>query len=346
MSDTAPSDTVAAESRLDLVAEWIATFDVLSPPLSARRIGHGQSNLTYRLTDTDGRQWVLRRPPRGHVLQSAHDIGREHRIIAALQGSEVPVPRVFGMWTVDGVPNLLMEYVDGLVIEDPASAQSLTTAARRSVGASMARTLAAVHAVELADVQLLDLASHKPYAPRQLSRWARQLDASRTRALPDLDRLTDLLTRRLPEPNGLCLVHGDLHTRNIICDPATGNVRAALDWELSTLGDPLADLGTLLAYWPHNGETDCADVFAPSTLPGFAAREEIIATYADTTGRDVSALGFWHVLGLWKLAVIVEGIRKRISDEPANAAPSGAPPAAYTEDLLRRAWALVGEYGL
>ncbi|GAA2264493.1 phosphotransferase family protein [Actinomadura luteofluorescens] len=330
---------------LDAVARRLSELGTeVAPPLTGHRVGLGQSNLTYRIEDAGGRCWVLRRPPIGHLLESAHDVAREYRILGALAGTDVPVPHVLGL-VGDGADQLVMEYVDGLVIDRMDAAAFLPHQVRAGVGPSLARTLAALHAVDVEEAGLLDLASHRPYAERQLRRWERQLDGSRTRELPDLDRLTTRLLRCVPEQRELVLVHGDLHIRNVICSPWTGEVRAVLDWELSTLGDPLADLGTLLAYWWQEGEAP-PGFFAASALDGFAGRDELVATYLDATGRDRAALGFWHVLAMWKIAIIAEGIRHRALDEPRNAAEGGPPSTLAIDQLIGQAWELVRHYRL
>ncbi|MET0819688.1 MAG: phosphotransferase family protein, partial [Aeromicrobium sp.] len=217
-------------------------------PFSAVRVGRGQSNLTYLVEDSAGSRWIVRRPPRGHLLDSAHDVLREHRILSALQGTGVPVPAVVAHY-VDAAlaetPVVVMEHVDGLVVDRPEVAEATDRALRAAMGPALATTLATIHQVDIDAVGLSDLASHAPYAARQLKRWSRQWEASRTRELPALDRLTDLLRSTMPEQHELTLVHGDFHVRNVIADPATGALRAVLDWELSTLGDPLADIGSL-----------------------------------------------------------------------------------------------------
>ncbi len=335
----------ASGPDLGALAGWLADLGVdVAPPLAARRIGLGQSNLTYRLADAAGRHWVLRRPPLGELLASAHDVAREHRILVALAGTGVPVPGVVGLRPEDG-PALVMEYVDGLVVDRMEVAAGLSPQVRSGIGPSLARTLAAIHSVDVAAVGLAGLAGHAPYAGRQLRRWARQLDASRTRELPDLDRLTERLGRRVPEHHGLVLVHGDPHIRNVICSPVTGEVLATLDWELSTLGDPLADLGTLLAYWPEAGEAPDG-FFQASALPGFADRDDLVTTYLGATGRDPGALGFWHVLALWKVAIIAEGVRRRAQNDPRNAAEGGPPSPEFIDHLVGQAWDFVQHYGL
>lgn len=309
-------------------------------PFSAVRVGRGQSNLTYLVEDAQSTRWIVRRPPRGHLLDSAHDVQREYRILSALQGTGVPVPAVIGEYVDERLaetPVVVMEHVDGLVVDRPEIAEDTGVELRSALGPSLARTLATVHEVDLAGVGLLDLASHQPYAARQLKRWSRQWEASRTRDLPALDRLTELLRRTMPEQRELTLVHGDFHIRNVIADPATGDLRAVLDWELSTLGDPLADIGSLLAYWPEAGDPPTG-LFAASTLPGFADRRGVADAYLAASGRDGSDLDYWHVLGLWKIAVICEGVLRRALDDPRNAADGGPPEPGFIDSLVDRAW--------
>ena len=204
----------------------------------------------------------------GNLLHSAHDVLREARILAALAPTEVPVPRIFGVVQAGEVgdgPLVLMEFVDGLVIGDVAASRTLPARARHRAGIALAETLGQIHAVNLEAANLADLASHSPYAQRQLKRWSGQWEQSKTRELPDLDLLTDRLRAAIPPPRELSLVHGDLHLRNIVVSATSGDVLAALDWELSTLGDPIADLGTTLAYWPEHEEAD------PARIPRAAA---------------------------------------------------------------------------
>jgi aminoglycoside phosphotransferase (APT) family kinase protein len=159
---------------------------------------------------------------------------------------------------------------------------------------SLPKTLAKIHAVDIKEVGLSDLASHQPYAGRQLKRWAGQWERSKTRELPELDDLTRRLVVAAPEQRELSLVHGDFHLRNAIVSHGTGEVIGVLDWELSTLGDPLADMGSMLAYWPEAGE-DIGGDFAASTLDGFPDRAELAQIYLDQNGRDPQALTYWHV---------------------------------------------------
>lgn len=325
---------------LDRLAAWVGDRGLtLRGPLEAERIGLGQSNLTYLVTDVDGRRLVARRPPLGQLLQSAHDVGREYRIMSALDGTGVPVPPMIGMAepgeVEPDVPVVAMGFADGLVLNTPADVAGLPGEVRQNVGLDMARTLARLHAVDVDAVGLSDFASHSPYAARQLKRWAAQLDASRTEDRPDLDKLTEVLRANMPSGSTITVVHGDFHLRNVILDAGTGSVRAALDWELSTLGDPLADVGSLLAYWPQAGDGPTG-LFDAAAEPGFASRDEIAQEYLRASGRDGADLPFWHVLGLWKIAIIIEGVRRRALDNPANAARGGPPPAELVDNLVAR----------
>jgi aminoglycoside phosphotransferase (APT) family kinase protein len=333
----------------DAVARWLATLGLeFAAPLQFHRFGLGQSNLTYRVTDAAGRAWVLRRPPLGHLLASAHDVVREARILAALANTDVPAPRILGV-TADSefsdVPWVLMEFVDGVVVDTMEVAEALTPQQRRRIALSLPRTLAKIHAVDLAKVGLEELASHKPYAQRQLKRWAGQWELSKTRELPELDDLTRRLAAAAPEQHEISLVHADFHLRNLITSPETGEVVATLDWELATLGDPLPDMGSLLTYWPEPGETTGGD-FAPSTLEGFPDRADMARLYLEETGRDSAALQYWHVLGLWKLAIIAEGVMRRAMDEPQNKAAAGTPTIARIDALVHKAREIADSAGI
>lgn len=328
---------------------WFGEVGIdITGELSFDRIGLGQSNLTYLVRDDGGRRWVLRRPPLGHLLASAHDVAREARIMSALEHTDVPVPRIFGVAqdpAISDVPLVLMEFIDGMVVDTMEVAESLTPQRRREIAVALPRTLVEIHAVDLAHVGLDDLASHKPYAARQLKRWSGQWEQSKTRELPELDDLTRRLIAAIPEQTEISLVHGDFHLRNVIVSRDAGDVIGALDWELSTLGDPLADMGSLLAYWPQPGETTGGD-FPASTLEGFPNRDELARIYLDASGRDPQALKFWHVLGLWKVAIIAEGVMRRAMDTPANRAAAGTPTVERIDALVHKAREIADAAGI
>lgn len=332
--------------NLEAMTAWIEGLRIgMQAPLTFDRAGQGQSNLTYVVTDVKGARLILRRPPMGQLLASAHDVAREHRILSALQETDVPLPVVHGLCEdpqVTDVPVLAVSFVEGAVLDERSDAEALPPEARHHVGMSLVETLTRLHRVDLGQVGLSDLASHKPYGARQLRRWSRQWDLTRTRDLPQLDDLTQRLAELDPGSGELALVHGDSHLRNVIIDPDEASVRAILDWELCTLGDPLADLGTLLAYWPQPGDPPTM-LFDASTVPGFANRAELVEYYAKLTGRDVSAVPFWHGLGLWKVAIILEGVRRRQLDDPRNLTAAGAIPASAVDEIVACAHAMLDE---
>ena len=311
-------------------------------PLAWTRIAGGHSNLTFRVDGADGRAWVLRRPPLGHRLAGAHDMEREHRIIAALAPTAVPVAPVAGLCTdteVDELPFYVMEHVDGLVIRDAESAvQLLGPEGCRRASESIVDTLAAIHAVDPVAVGLGDLGRHEGYIARQLRRWHGNIAAQRTRDLPLLDRVHDALAAAIPEQRGVAVVHGDYRLDNCMLAP-DGTVLAVLDWEICTLGDPLADVGLLLTYWTGPGDDGGAWANSACTAPGFMDRADLAARYAERSGRDLAALDYYVAFAHWKLACIIEGVYARylggaLGDrDPAELAPF----AAQVDAALSRA---------
>ena len=338
-SASAPGAPAGQAGALDPVAVtgWIASLGIgARPPLAFARIGDGRSNLIFGVTDAAGRRWVLRRPPLGRLLPSAHDVAREHRVLAALEPTAVPTPAVLGLCedpAVSDVPLLLLEHVDGIVLDRPQVAEAAALSWRGRCGPALVRALAAVHAVDLEATGLDGLAGRRPYAQRQLRRWREQWARSAVHDAPLVEGLAERLAAAIPPQREVTLVHGDVHLRNAILDPAAASVRALLDWELCTLGDPLADVGTLLAYWPQAGD-DPQVPRGVSTLPGFSARAELLEAYGATSGRDVAAVPFWHALALWKVAVILEGVARRAMEDARNPGGDGT---VVVDRLLRRA---------
>ncbi|MFF3852799.1 phosphotransferase family protein [Micromonospora sp. NPDC002575] len=328
---TGPGADAPKGLDLDRLAAHLAVHrpELAGPPLRARLIAGGKSNLTYALragAGASGREVVLRRPPLGHVLATAHDMAREHRVISALAPTAVPVPAALLLCTdtaVLGAPFYLMEKVDGEVFRSRSQTDALTAGQRRGLAMAMMDTLADLHAVDPAAVGLADFGRPEGFLGRQVRRWAGQLDRSRSRPLPGIDELRDALAASVPEGvNAGRIVHGDYRLDNLLAtvdaSTATGgavSVRAVLDWEMATLGDPLADLGLLLTYWDVLGDSDAAagnpvaDGLGPRA--GFPAGRELIERYAGRGDVDVGPL-HWHVaLGCFKLAVICEGIHYR-----------------------------------
>ena len=285
------------------------------PPVRVAQIAGGRSNLTYRVEDAAGSSWVLRRPPLHGVLPSAHDMGREHRVISALAGTPVPVPPAFGLCedpAVTGAPFYVMGFVDGIVPRDEATvAAGLDEPARGAAAGSLVDALVALHRVDPDEVGLGELGRRQGYLERQLARWQRQLEQSRTRPLPALDEVHRRLAANLPAQVGPArIVHGDFRLDNVVLSPA-GQVRAVLDWELCTLGDPLADVGLLLVYWAEPGDPTLPLGAAPTVMPGFPGRAAIAEAYAARSGRDLTHLDAYMAFANWKLAVILEGVLAR-----------------------------------
>jgi aminoglycoside phosphotransferase (APT) family kinase protein len=259
------------------VTEWLRAHEPeVRPPLSFARIAGGRSNLTYRVEDADGRVWVLRRPPLGLLLPSAHDMTREYRLITALAATSVPVPPVIGLCTdetVNGVPFYVMRFVDGVVLRDAAAAAPFPEDVRRAASESLVDVLADLHGLDPDAVGLGDLGRREGYVQRLLARWSKQWEASRSRDLPVVAEVADRLARRIPACGQARVVHGDYSLHNVLVSPETGVVQAALDWELGTLGDPLADLGWLLVIWVEPTDDFLPVPDMPTVLPGFPARK-------------------------------------------------------------------------
>ena len=277
-------------------------------------IAGGHSNLTYRVTGANGDRYVVRRPPLGHRLASAHDMGREHKIISGLQRSAVPVAPALGFCdgeAVNDAPFYVMGFVDGHVLRDRASTEAiLDLAGRRRASESIVDTMAAIHAVDLEAVGLADLGKHEGYIARQLKRWYGQWNAQKTRELPAVDEVHDELSRRIPEQGPATIVHGDYRLDNCMVGD-DGRVVAVLDWEICTLGDPMADVGLLQVYW--TGPNDAASAWPGSATatPGFLDRADLAVRYAEVSGRDLSQLPFYVSFAYWKLACILEGVYAR-----------------------------------
>jgi aminoglycoside phosphotransferase (APT) family kinase protein len=306
-------DPVGVDVRA--VSSWLeANVAGAVAPFSFELIAGGHSNLTYRVVGQDGHALVLRRPPLGHLLASAHDMGREHRIIAALADTPVPVAPARGFCPdvdVSGAPFYVMDFVEGHVIRDRAAADTvLEPSARATAGTDLVDTLAAIHAVDIEAVGLSDLGRHEGYIARQLKRWYGQWQQSQTRRLPAVDEVHDLLNSRIPEQGPACIVHGDYRLDNTMVDDG-GHVIAVLDWEICTLGDPMADVGLLMVYWNGPGDETSAWTGSASTAPGFPDRAELLARYAAVSGRDIAGIDFYVAFAFWKLACILEGVYAR-----------------------------------
>ncbi len=340
------SELVDAEALGRYLAEALPGPDAAAP-LRVERIRGGHSNETFAIA-RGAERWALRRPPRGPLLPTAHDVGREYRVLRGLEQTSVPAPRPLLLCddpTIVGAPFYLMEWVEGVVIRAtlPPAFQA-NVAARRGLGEQLIDRLADLHAVDWQAVGLADLGKPQGYLERQLRRWTGQLDASRNRPLPDLDAVTAWLHTHLPESGSATLVHGDYRLDNLLFAPEPpARALAILDWEMATLGDPLADVGYLLSFWRelgdlHFGGPDDA-AWDISAQPGFLTRAELVERYAARTGRQMDHVAFYVALAIWKLAILLEGSYKRhlagTTDDPFFASLGEGVPA-----LARRALAV------
>jgi aminoglycoside phosphotransferase (APT) family kinase protein len=293
------------------VTAWLSEhIPGLEPPLEFSLIAGGHSNLTYRFVDQRGADYVLRRPPLGHVLESAHDMSREHRIVSALVDSNVPVASTHGLCQdveVNGAPFYIMGFVAGAVLHDAEIAGRLSVAERQTLGEHVIDVLAKLHLINPGDVGLGELGRKEAYLARQLKRWNKQWEASKTHEIPEMEETSRLLSETMPEQIGASIVHGDYRLGNMIV--VDGTIRALLDWELCTLGDPLADVGYLLNSWIE--PSDEPEVATPTSIGGFPSRDALCDRYQAATGRDLSGINYYRAFSHWRLAAISQGVYKR-----------------------------------
>lgn len=296
-------------------------------------ISGGLSNITYRL-QLDGGSVILRRPPLGHVLPRAHDMRREHRVLSALASAGFAVPPPLGLCTdpeVIGADFYVMPEIAGVVLRTAADSAKLSEQQRATVCEDMVRLLVQLHSYDPDAIGLGDFGRRGGYGARQLATWAGQWERSKTRDLPDMDRLITRLQQAVPEDTASVVVHGDYRVDNTVVDPQTGRIAAVLDWELSTIGDPVADLAMTLTYWHDLDDDERAEIPVAAgitALPGFPTGAQIAQMYAAQAGADLATLPFHLALAAMKLAVILEGVHGRfINGQTVSAGYEAAGPA-------------------
>ena len=311
--------------------------------MEAIRLAGGLSNVTYLVSQGD-RQLVVRRPPLGHVMPTAHDMGREFTVLSGVTQGDFPAPRPLAYCddeSIIGARFLVMEYVAGRIISSDAAAEGLTVTDASALSAELVDVLAALHAIDAREVGLGGLGHPEGFLARQVARWAKQWELSKTRDLPAIDELLSWLDSRvegLPADLPWSIVHGDYRLDNAIVDPVEPRIRAVLDWEMATLGDPLMDLATMLIYWSRPGDELRHQIrFAAfvTDRDGFWERGQLVERYAERSGLDVGHLDVCVVLSGLKLAVIMESIRKRtLAGQQLGADSSLADGMAMATDAL------------
>lgn len=306
---------------VDLLAlqQWLEQHkpELVSGELSTQLIQGGKSNLTYELTDGE-HEWILRRPPVGEMIATAHDMNREYTMASALNGTEVPVPNMIAYCDdkdVMGADFYIMEKIDGVPYRLRSELEPLGAGRAAAIGRRLISTLATLHRVRPEEVGLENFGKPAGFLSRQVKRWKNQIDASYTRDLPDAARLHAALETRIPDQTPAGIVHGDYRLDNVLIGP-DDRPAAVIDWELATLGDPLMDVALMLIYqkrakivsqWAENyGEAQ--DV---TLTPGYPTEQQIIEQYAQESGRDMTHFNFYLALACFKLAGISEGVRYR-----------------------------------
>ena len=285
------------------------------PPFNFELVPAGQSNLTFIVSDSGQNKWVLRRPPLSQVLSTAHDMTREFKIISALHPAGFPVPKPIALCEDESIndrPFYVMDFADGLIIRNQEIAGEIPSQTRQECGPALARTLAQLHAIDPDQVGLEQLAKKQDYIARQLKRWLGQFQQSKIPQDLRVEALHNYLSKNIPDQTQTGIVHGDYRLDNCVISPTSPTeVTAVLDWELCTLGDTLADLGTLCMYWAEPSEQDTALFDSPTKLPGFSARQELVDAYSEASGTDISSIDFYMAFANWRLVCILQGVYDR-----------------------------------
>ena len=273
----------------------------------------GRSNITFKIFD-DKNSYVLRRPPYGNKLESAHNMSREYRIIDELSKNNLKVPKPIFLYTEKDITEddfYIMEYVEGKTISDNIEAKLLSSDEKQTISNSFIETIADIHNFDVVNSKLNDLGKHEGYVERQLNRWTKQFEAQKVREIEDLDFATEMLFQNIPKQQKISIVHGDYRLDNVRVN--NGKVAAVVDWELCTIGDPLADLGTIIASWSNSKEKDTPFIYSPTLSDGFLSRSELLEIYSNNSDLDLKNIEFYVRLSYWKHAMIMEGVYVRYS---------------------------------
>jgi len=273
----------------------------------------GRSNITFKIFD-DKNSYVLRRPPYGNKLESAHNMSREYKIIDELSKNNLKVPKPIFLYTEKDITEddfYIMEYVEGKTISDNIEAKLLSSDEKQTISNSFIETIADIHNFDVVNSKLNDLGKHEGYVERQLNRWTKQFEAQKVREIEDLDFATEMLFQNIPKQQKISIVHGDYRLDNVRVN--NGKVAAVVDWELCTIGDPLADLGTIIASWSNSKEKDTPFIYSPTLSDGFLSRSELLEIYSNNSDLDLKNIEFYVRLSYWKHAMIMEGVYVRYS---------------------------------
>jgi aminoglycoside phosphotransferase (APT) family kinase protein len=331
---SATTDPVDLDLRR--LAGWLPTVmpEVFVGNISGRLIAGGRSNLTYEISDGE-HSWVLRRPPLGHVLATAHDMGREYRVMSALAATGVPVPATYALCTDDsvlGAPFYVMERVPGTPYRSASELAPLGPVRVREISGRLVDTLVALHEVDAVRVGLADFGRADGFLGRQVRRWSTQLEASWSRELPAAAELRDRLTTSIPEPSAPGIVHGDYRLDNVLFDHSD-RPAAIIDWEMATIGDPITDLALLVVYQQLSRLPGAQAVADAAAAPGFLSEDDVLARYLAGGGRSPSRFGFYLGLACYKLAAVAESIHYRYRQGSTTGAGFDQ-VGAVTEPLL------------
>ena len=309
-----PGEEISLASLSAYLQEHVPGF---AEPISVEQFASGYSNLTY-LIRAGQQEWVLRRPPVGAQIKTAHDMGREFRILSALSQGFVPVPRPVHYCAdpaVIGAPFYLMERVQGVILRSRLpEGVSAGPELMRQLSLALVDALAGIHQVDVHAAGLSELGKPEGYVTRQIEGWRKRYEAAKTDSIPGMERAAAWLAHNKPPESGAALIHNDFKYDNLVFDPNQwGRVTACLDWEMATLGDPWMDLGTTLGYWVEADDPEewRCHAFGLTTLPGNLSRTELVQTYAESTGRAIPEPLFYYVYGLFKIGVIVQQIYAR-----------------------------------
>ena len=293
--------------------EYISSVTELDRNFTFEQFKVGRSNITFKIEDGIY-QYVLRRPPFGNKLESAHNMKREYKIISELYKSKIKVPKVISLCSDRNICDedfYIMEYIDGETISDNIIANKYSKNQKEKISKSFIRAAAELHSYDVVNSKLSDLGKHEDYVERQLTRWSKQFDAQKIRDIIDLTKATDILFNSIPNQQSVRIVHGDYRLDNVRIKDS--EVTAILDWELCTLGDPLADLGTVIASWSNLEEKDTPFIYSPSLSPGFLSRNQILSIYEHESSLSLRDIEFYIRLSFWKHAMIMEGVYVRYS---------------------------------